>query len=232
MGAANCNHDAADACEANLSSIQTCGSCSKQCDLGATCGFGNCQCLTQKTTTATTGDMGGNAFPDECPAGQVMIGFETGYSQGFYGGTFAMFATQCGSLVKESTGPGTWTIKVVSGARIPATGGRGPSANTAVESTSCPADQVVVGVDGEGSRPLKMRLHCAPLTANGEGTCLQIVQGAVTNMPYLGLSTGTAFGPLNCPADTVASGSNMRAGEVMNMYGLFCKSVNLALNGQ
>jgi len=75
------------------------------------------------------------------------------------------------------------------------------------------------------SRPLTMRLHCAPMNLSGT-SCYAVTTGTLHITNAIGIATGSPYGPLHCPANTMAVGANLRAGEVLNRYGLICSDVN------
>lgn len=198
---------------------------------------GGCGRITATNTTSpTTGDMGGSAFTDHCPPGEVVIGFETEFSPGYYNNLFGQFVTLCGAVRVEDTMTQGPAVRIKPSSRVPYVIGRGPfNAPTAKEYSMCPPDQVVIGVEGQGmypTRPVKMALRCASMTvAAAPKGCIDFVRGPVTIMPLIGKTSGTPFGPLDCPVGTVAWGSNLRAGEILNAYGLYCKSMSLVLGG-
>lgn len=177
------------------------------------------------TSTEGVGDMGGAARLDACPSGQVMTGIvaSVGSPGSDQANRIARWSTRCGTV---SIDPISSRATITGDTAVPATLVRGTySPVTALPAIKCPVDQVVVGLQGTATgRPLQLSLSCSPLSV-GEiaGSWVGLKPGVVTTLELVGAIAGAnAFGPYSCPLGTVAVGTSLRSGEVINRAALIC----------
>lgn len=184
--------------------------------------------------TPVRGSSADGDFLDDCPFGQVQIGIQVNTAAGPSTGLLTEVATLCGAVSVTPAGAGAM-IAVSPGARVPETGARGSAAATGGStSVLCPANQAVVGVAGSAEtasgRISQVTLRCAPLAATGTASSgYGISMGAATALPPFGEAGTTAIPATDCPSGTVARGAHLRAGEVLNGYGLRCGTPTMRL---
>lgn len=176
--------------------------------------------LTGVTSTAQFGNLtGGDPFADACPTGQAIIGYH-GFlaSQGWHGRIQALCATL-------TIGAGvTPTVVLVTGATLPLRGLFGVTEWT----RSCGVDEVVVGFVGRSGALIdQLTLVCAPVEISLQSTAYVVTIGPTSPTTAVGGAGGTAFPQTECPAGTIATVSNLRAGDNLDAFGLGCSSVSL-----
>lgn len=72
-------------------------------------------------------------------------------------------------------------------------------------------------------------LRCAPLLINGSTSSgFAFGLGTTSATSIVGSSSGTGFGATDCAMGAIASGASLRAGEVLDGYGLRCSNVTLS----
>lgn len=171
------------------------------------------------TTPADT-DLQGNAsggtrYDDDCPAGQVLVGFN-GYTDGW------IFALEPVCGVPSLSG--SIDVVVGAGAILPQ---RGSSASN-MWTRTCGADQMVVGYSGRAGVLLdQLVLRCAPLEVSEAGGVFSVSVETVGDLPSVGGTGGSPFGPIDCGPGSVATGVNIRAGDSVDALGLGCNLVEL-----
>ena len=176
--------------------------------------------LSGVTATAQFGNLtGGVAFPDACPAGQAVIGYH-GFleSRGWHGQIQALCATL-------ALGAGvTPTVTFAAGATLPLRGNFGVTEWT----RTCAADEVVVGFVGRSGALIDQLIFvCAPLEIAIQGQTYVITVGQTSQTTAIGGTGGNAFALTPCPTGTIATVSNIRAGDNVDAFGLGCSSVSL-----
>jgi hypothetical protein len=174
--------------------------------------------LSGQSLTDQHGGDGGTAYTDLCPLGQAVIGYQgflTAPSVGLIlvGGIQAL----CGELVL--TGP---TITTTAGATLTIRGESQASPWT----QTCPANEVVVGFVGRSGDDLdQVAFQCAAWTVSGDaGSALS--SGSIVTLAPAGGDGGTPYED-GCPSGQVARGSNLRAGEWVDAFGLVCGTLGL-----
>jgi subtilisin family serine protease len=176
------------------------------------------------STTQVGNTIGGTAFNDACPAGQVLTGFAGSLSTTTTAAVNRQIAAHCGLV--QVTGA---TVAIKVGATLPVRGAAGTSAWT----RDCPANQAVVGFSGHSGLLVdQIVLSCAPLSgAAGAATGSALTIGATTTaLAAVGGSGGTAFTPVKCPAGEVATTSRVRTGDNLDAFGIACAKPTLAAN--
>jgi hypothetical protein len=242
--ALDCSGTATGACEVPICVNGACevaaGPDGETCDFQSFCGWedtcsagactegyvGDCGLLNvfQRATASTLSSRGNDvaAFTDACPQGQVPMGFRAAFATStFYDDNLTRFVTVCGEIQVNSG-----VVTVVEASDLPS---RGVASSTATETRLCPTDQVVVGISGgidggpNSNYVSALIPKCAPLSVTGDaeiGYAFSI--GTAADAPGLVGSAGTAFGPLDCPAGSVARGTFGTSGEVLDTVGLLC----------
>jgi Domain of unknown function (DUF4382) len=171
------------------------------------------------TQTTQYGNLsGGDAFDDACPAGQAVIGYH-GFlaSQGYHGRIQAL----CGTLALTAGGLG---VTVAAGETLPLRGLIGVTEWT----RTCGTDEVVVGFVGRSGALIdQLTFECAPLDISFTGSAYVIAVGATTQTAAVGGTGGSAFALTECPAGSIATVSDLRAGDNLDAFGLGCSEVSL-----
>ncbi len=179
------------------------------------------------TTAPVAGDPnGGFGAVRDCPAGQVPIAMRIGAAQRFtfYDGWLANFSFECGTLAVAASGA-DWNVSISgTGATLPTTGPIGTNGGFTDAPTllACPPSEVIVGV--AGSAPYQIAIRCAPMFVTGTvASGLHVSYGAVDQSAMAGNNPiGTPYGPLDCPAGTVASGFYTRSGDILDGIAVRC----------
>jgi hypothetical protein len=164
------------------------------------------------------GGPGGTSHTDLCPQDQVLVGYRGSLGLD-NGGDLVVYSLegQCGSLTVGSASP--YAIKVVTGGKLTVRGGGGTTTFT----SSCPANQVVLGMAGRSGALLdQLQLECAPLSIAGT-TVLSVSIGAGTLLAGKGGTAGSAF-RAPCPAGQMARGQLISDGAVIDSLALVCGS--------
>ena len=160
---------------------------------------------------------GGDAFDDECPSGEVLIGI-----RGATGGWLHQIRGVCGVLALVD--PGAIALSVTESSLMPIRGQLGGQAYDA----TCPAGSAVVGFDGRaGSLVDQIELRCAPLFLADDGVDLSIGFGGPNDLAPVGGNGGQPFPQADCPAGEVATIANIRAGDSIDAFGVTCRPVSL-----
>ncbi len=170
----------------------------------------------QGPTTQVGTTIFGAAYADECPSGEVVIGYVGTTSRNPAIPWLQSIQTQCGRLLVSGA---PYTITTSLGSLLPERGSNGGVA----WSSLCPAGQVIVGFQGyEGGYVYQLAFRCAAMAVVGDATSYGIALGAITTLPPAGPASGTEFGPIECPGGQIAVGSNIQADTWPRAFGLFC----------
>lgn len=219
------------------------GACSKcptgkQCLTATDCTTGICNATCQpppvtpsslsisstKTDTTRQAPSGGGIYnADDCPQGQLLIGFNAYLQGGVNTGLYSL-AGVCGTVAVDSTEP--YAITTTQAGILPYRSYTG----TGLTSAMCPANQVVVGFQGRSQSLIyALSFECAPLVV-GSPPDYPLTIGAVTESATLGSTTaGSPFNAINCGAGEVAVGQRINAGGGVDAFGLACSAVSLIL---
>lgn len=181
------------------------------CVLADTCALS----FTASSTTDVYGGGGGTPYMDDCPAGQVLVGYYA-----MVGSSFERFLGVCGTTTLVP-GSSAYTITVGAGDTLTE---HGSGINTTYEST-CPTDQMVVGFEGRyGTLVDRLALRCAPLLVSYTASGVTVTPGSVTTITAVGGFGGTEFPTTDCPAGDVATGTEVHAGGAVDAFGLRCST--------
>jgi hypothetical protein len=165
------------------------------------------------SATEQYGGSGGDAYKDPCPAGQALIGYHGALINGYHG----EIQGQCGKLAPAAQGTGS--VTVTPGAELPMRGSLGENDWT----RDCPKGHVIVGFQGRsGDFVDRLAFRCAPLAVQGSPGAYTIVMGSVTTTQPVGGKGGDAFPITDCPTGQIARASRLRAGAVIDAFGLVC----------
>ncbi|APR75959.1 Hypothetical protein A7982_01306 [Minicystis rosea] len=176
--------------------------------------------------TPLGGGDGGEMFDDACPAGQVLVGFQSGTVDG--GVPLSSLGALC-ATVGLSSGKSS-TLSLTAGATLPSHGTQ-PATN--IRTVTCPADQVVVGFEGRaftdtetsGTYLSRLAIRCAPLVVTGLPDAPATARGAITTMSSLGdgLDDGAVpIAAIDCPEGQVAVATRGQSVAVVDALGLGC----------
>jgi len=168
-------------------------------------------------TTQYGNTTGGTAFPDACPAGQVMVGFNAQL-----GASFDQVGVICAPIALAS---GTLAVTTGTAVDQPL---RGTNPGTPASST-CPAGTMVVGFAGRAGALIdQLQLRCAAITVTG--TPPQASVGTAAAQTAVGGTGGVAFPDTDCAAGAVAVGAEIRAGGSVDAFGLRCGTPTVTTN--
>ncbi|HEY0137128.1 MAG TPA: hypothetical protein VGB85_23755, partial [Nannocystis sp.] len=161
----------------------------------------------------------GTAYNDNCPAGQVLIGFTGSLKAGAHAAIKGVCAVPMLAVQDDA-----FVIKTGPGAALPQRGGLGDTPWMRV----CPADHVLVGFSGSaGTGVNQLTFSCAPLVVSEGVGAFTIGVGPATQLMVVGAVGGMPFMPTSCPIGQVAGAQRLRAGTVVNAFGLGCSAVSL-----
>jgi hypothetical protein len=85
------------------------------------------------------------------------------------------------------------------------------------------------GVTG-GALAIPGQLRCAPIEISEDADGFSIATGAVLDLEPAGPDGGSPFGPLDCPANNVATGATMDYGQWIFSLRLSCRPFLLAFD--
>lgn len=173
--------------------------------------------LTGTSQTVQYGGDAGTTYTDTCPSDQAVIGYQ-GFLTPPAVGILLVGAIQavCGKLASSEAPP--YALSTTAGATLPV---RGVS-QTGPWAQLCPPDQVVVGFDGNSGDDFdQVAFVCAPWSAASGMPGAPLTMGATADLPAVGGDGGMPFHG-SCPAGQLAIGSNLRAGEWIDAFGLVC----------
>ncbi|MCH9682475.1 MAG: DUF4215 domain-containing protein [Deltaproteobacteria bacterium] len=161
---------------------------------------------------------GGDATDHACPEGEVVIGIRGTAEDWLY-----QLRVVCG--VVELVDEGNPALHISESTVLPLRGG---SPTGSMYDSMCPPDHAVVGFGGRAGAWLdQLFLRCAPLTVADQGSAWSLEIGAVTDLMPVGSPGGNVFGAATCPANAVATISNIRHGEWIDAFGLTCMPISL-----
>ncbi len=168
---------------------------------------------------------GGVAFDDSCPAGAAVHRIF-----GNIGGNVDRMQAECAALVLEvddAVVPHTYAITAGMTTVLPVHGGN----ITTPFDLPCPADQFVVGIEGEASMGglHDLTIHCAELLISGDIGAFVVAYGPVTTVSADGVNSGEAYSDI-LAAPQVMSAIRGRAGAWVDAIGLGESDVTLVLN--
>lgn len=174
-------------------------------------------------TTLVGNAGGGTQYQDDCPAGQVLIGFSGNAlaASATLDAVNRQVAARCGVVQIIGT-----TVTIKPGAALPVRGMAGTTAWT----RTCPADQVVVGFSGRsGSYVDQLVFICAPLTAASSAVGAALTPGATTTaLAAIGGNGGSAFAAIKCATGQLGAGSLVREGDFMDAFSIVCGKATIA----
>jgi hypothetical protein len=176
-----------------------------------------------QSLTGQQGGDGGTAYTDLCPGNQAVIGYQ-GFVTGPEIGLTIIGAIQgvCGEL---SLGGGSVTTDA--GATLPMRG----TTQDVPWTQMCPADEVVVGFSGRSGAALdQVAFECAPWTASNDVDGGALSAGTIVTLTPAGGDGGSPYED-TCPSGQLARGSNLRAGNWVDAFGLVCGTPTLVSDG-
>jgi hypothetical protein len=171
------------------------------------------------------GGVGGALYNDVCPEDQVVIGYTGLTGIDIVPNFLQSLATVYGKPMVSSTPP--YVITIASGPTLPRRGLMG----TMPWTTTCPANQVVVGFDSKADNYFKeLSIICAPLTVTVSGVpaTYQVSVGATTTLPPAGGPGGSDMPTVLCPPGQVVRGNPLRAGQWIDAFSTACATPTLA----
>jgi hypothetical protein len=209
------------ACVDTKTDVANCGVCGHACSAGAACLAGSCGVLLPAlggpiTETAAFGNpAGGASSVESCPAPQVLtaINVQTnGYLRHVQG--------VCSKLVLNADG----TLSTTPGMTLPDHGG---AISGTAGSTSCPANQVMVGFTGRSGLLVdQLAIRCAAVKATGTGPYTATF-GAIATATPAGGTGGAAGANVDCPAGQVASIIHMSNGDGVDSFRVQCRPLSI-----
>jgi hypothetical protein len=185
--------------------------------------------VTGETDTLLFGNStGGGMFAEVCAPNEVLVGFPHATMDSSDASASPWLKStdaQCASLALSGTGPYTVTIT-----QTLALGIRGLSSDL-MQSSMCPADQVMVGFTGNSGDFIdSLAPICAPLTVAGDATngySLQIGQPTVVTQRIGGLGGGF-FGEIYCGPGQIVRGWTGFSGNWFDKFGVICGDASLS----
>ena len=164
------------------------------------------------------GQFNSSPATDDCPAGQVVVGYTLGLDVG--NGLVGQLTTMCGIPSINAN----CELVASPGATLPTRG----SQSDIPYVRQCPANQVVVGSrTRSGDLIDQLSVGCARLTLTPVGSTYQVSIGAVTWLMPVGGMGGVPSEDL-CPADLVATGNLDWSDTWVNAFALHCSTPVLA----
>lgn len=170
-------------------------------------------------------DVDGARSADECPPGQVLIGFEgwVGNGAGAVRGLWGI----CGTL-QLRYGAGAFGVSVMPGEELPL---RGEEAGDHAEAY-CPPGQVVAGFEGTNGDIVisGLRFHCASVEIIDDGQEFSVALGELSRSDAIGESGfGEIFPDTSCGQGSVAAVTDMQSSDRIHGFGLECAPLALQL---
>jgi hypothetical protein len=162
--------------------------------------------------------FGPSEFTDDCPAGQVPIGFHVEINQ--FGGWVDGLSIVCGTIVVD---PVTLAVTIGSGTTL---GLRGSTTGIEAE-PRCPANTMLVAFSGNaGAFVDRVDMQCAGLTATGTLQNLSVTVDTPVAGDGFGGTGGNPFGTTSCAAGEVARGLTLQTDNTsVTALGLRCSVV-------
>lgn len=175
------------------------------------------------TPTTQHGGTTGTAYADTCPPDQAVIGYQGYLTPPSVGLTLVGgIQTLCGALAVNGPPPAPLTTSA--GAVLPMRG----TSQVSPWTQTCPPDQVVVAFGGSAGIAVdQLAFTCAPWTATSAAAGATLTMGTPVPLGAAGGDGGTAYQD-SCPPGEIALGSNLRAGEWVDAFGLLCGTPTLA----
>lgn len=95
----------------------------------------------------------------------------------------------------------------------------------------CPAGHAIVGFRGKAGTIIDQpQFRCAPIEISEDADGFSIATGTVLELAPAGPDGGTPFGPLDCPANNVATGAVMDYGQWIFSLRLTCRPLELVFD--
>jgi hypothetical protein len=166
----------------------------------------------------------GIAYTDECSENQVVTGYRGSLTDPPTSGISSLLAL-CGELVARGSGAGEVTVQHVDA--LPERGRR----TTAAWEQSCPVNGIVTGFSGRSGLAIdQIKIQCNRLilspTPQG-GYLVSLDPATIDVNPPVGGAGGSPFQGA-CPVGQVARGSNVRASDAVDAFGLICGAPSFA----
>lgn len=167
------------------------------------------------------GGDGGEAFADECPTGEVLVGLG-GFldERGWHG----RMAAGCAPIELVEVEDGTFVVRVGEWTATPMHGGVGQQPWI----SECPDDEIMVGFAGRAGQLVdQVQVACAPFEVVESADGFALIPGEVHLLDPVGGSGGSAVELTLCEEGSVATVVDMRAGESIDALGVACRSLEL-----
>jgi hypothetical protein len=195
--------------------------CFEQAPTGGNPGTATCpssMSFDDPTVFTVFGGQGGGLTKDVCPAGQVLIGAVLFEARSPPPSVVGQMEVLCGTVSILQTG---CQPIVTPGAMLPLRGGNSDQRPVTL---TCPANQVVVAIQGHSGLLLdELAFGCAPLALTKVGPTYQASIGAVTWLSPVGGKGGSPYQE-SCPAAKIAIGGDVHSGSWIDAFGLFCSN--------
>jgi hypothetical protein len=178
-----------------------------------------------RSTSSQHGGLdAGTPYSDECPDNQVITGFR-GTLADAPASTVSSLVALCGELVAGGAEVGE--IPIVHAGTLPERGKRTGS----TWEQSCPANAVVTGFSGRAGSALdQVKFQCSRLLlsrTSADRYALSLDPATIELNPPIGGAGGSPF-QAGCPPGQVARGSNVRASDSVDAFGLICGTPSFA----
>jgi hypothetical protein len=169
----------------------------------------------------------GTAYADDCPENQVVTGYR-GSLLDPPASDLSSVLTLCGELAIGTAGVGE--VQVLHIGTLPERGRH----TSATWEQSCPANSIVTGVIGHSGAVVdQIKFQCSRLILSGtgsEGYVVSLDPAMIELNPPIGGTGGSPF-QVSCPIGQVTRGSNVRAQDSVNAFGLICGTPSFAPAG-
>ncbi len=235
----DCDLDLTNGCEIDLANDpNNCGGCGvigvEQCDsIENDCdGVVDDGCPDALSLSAVdyTGHLlygnvgGGTPFDDECPAGAAVYRIN-----GNVGGNIDRLQVHCAQMeqaVDNAVVPHTYAITAGMTTML---GTHGGNVTTPFD-VQCPANEFVIGIDGEASNGglHDLTLHCAEFSISGEPGAVVVSHGPITTVSVSGANSGAVYSDI-LAEPLVVSSLRGRAGAWVDAIGLGESEVTISV---
>jgi hypothetical protein len=171
--------------------------------------------LVQTTVTPVRGTEAGAQLIASCLMNGVLIGFEGTQARNQNYPWLQSAAGICGIATVTGSG-GSATVSITESSKLSTLG----STNGSPWARRCPANQVLVGFEGNSAGWMGIiGFRCAPMLPGADGS---FTVGPVTTLPIVGAPSGSPFPTTDCPAGHVAVGEHLRSSTGLDGFGLVC----------
>jgi hypothetical protein len=160
----------------------------------------------------------GAGVVDLCRDGDFLIGFQGTASPNRNAPVIQSLLGVCATISFPNVGSPTALVTHILSTR----------GNTSGDDWSrvCPEGHVLVGFDGNAGTAIgQLVLACAPISLDASRQ--SVVMGSDIELDDVGASAGTDFPQTDCPAGQAARGAEIRAGSVLEAFGLVCGTLSL-----